>query len=342
MRLIDAVDYLQSFPELAAILPIAGYSPKKVQQVANSVMAKMLSSAFKWPWNRGGGYGVFVTNSWQQDYAMNLFGIAFLQDSTLLDINNTSNPRPIWPLEAAQNVPVASQQFGRPGQLCLLYNHDLQYATWGASGQGTANFQNPQPGQTITNPIGQQSAPANPNLQIRDPNGNLWALTTFGTLGLTEPTWPTAPVFPSYKFPDKIATTVDDGTAQWTAINPYGQGFRVSPMPPMTGIAYQAWPVWQNKPIQFTTMNQTIEPVPDDFAPFFYDGMAAVLYQQVPDPKVRAKHSDSILQWEKSLSDCKRAGDRTRDSAVMYPSDPIMQTGGSWVPSPAFPWGPPN
>jgi hypothetical protein len=342
VRVIDAVDYLQSFPELVAVLPIAGYSVKKVLQVTNQVMTKMLSSAFKWPWNRGGGYGVFITNSWQQDYALNLFSIGFLQDSTLLDINNTSNPRPIWPIEAVQNLPVASQQFGRPGQLCVLYNKDLQYATWGATGQGTGNFTNPQPGQTITQPIGQQSAPANPNLQVRDPNGNLWVLTQFGTLGLSQPTWPTSPVYPTYKNPSIVPTVVDDGTAQWTAVNPNGQGFRVSPMPPMTGIAYQVWPVWQCRPIQLTTMQQVLEPIPDDVVPLFFDGLVAVLWQQHPDPKVRIKHIDAINQWEKSLNDAKHSGDRTRDSAIMYPSDPIMQTGGSWVPSPAFPWGPPN
>jgi hypothetical protein len=303
-------------------------------------MAKMLSSAFKWPWNRGGTYGVFCTNNWQQDYAMNLFGIGFLQDCTLLDINNTSNLRPIFPLEAVQNLPVSNQYFGQPSQVCLIYNHDMQYAKWGATGVGTGNFQNPQAGQTIIDPIGWQSAPTSPNLQIKDSNkGFLWKLNAFGTLGATEPEWPDTVVFPSYKSLDTVATTIDDGTAQWIAVNPFGQGFRIAPMPPQTGRTYQVWPVWQNKPIQFVSMQQTIDPVPDDFAPFFFDGMAAVLYQQVPDPKIRAKHIDSISQWEKSLSDCKRAGDRTRDSAVMYPGESIMGSGVSMIPSPARPFG---
>jgi hypothetical protein len=217
----------------------------------------------------------------------------------------------------------------------------MWYATWGASTIGTGGPQiNPQPGQTITMPIGLPSAPQNPNLQIRDPNGNLWILTTYGTLGVLQPSWPSDPVFPTYQDQTIAPTVVDDGTASWSAVNPNGQGFRVSPIPPMTGITYLAELVWQARAIPFRSMQQTIEPIPDDSAPFFWDGFVAKLWPKVPDPKVRAKHADAEGQWIQSLRDVKVQGDRNRDSAIMYPSDPIMGSAGSFIPNPAQPYGP--
>jgi hypothetical protein len=341
VRLIDVVDFVQNSPELEAVLPIAGYSTKRVYQTANKVMSAMLSSTYKWPWNRGGGSGLFYTNSWQQDYPQNLLDAAFLQDSTILDINNTSIPRPIFPVEAVQNIPVVSQQYGRCAQASLLTNRNMQYATWGATGVGHGN-QNPHAGQVVVDPLGLGTAPNNPLLAVRDPNGNLWKLSRYGTLGDSEPTWPNPVAFPTYQKPTIAATTIDDGTAQWTALNPEGIGIRLSPLPPQTGRTYEFWPVYQMRPVPFTSMQQTLGSVPDDYSQFFIDGVIAVLWSMHPDTKLRAKHADAITLWEKSLSDAKRAGDRNRDAAIMYPSEPITTGLGSGAPTVAFPYGTPG
>lgn len=346
VRIQDVIDYARTFADLAAVIPVSGFDSKRAFQIANSVMQAMLSSAFKWPWNRGGG-GLFVTNSWQQDYAVpGLNNPAFLQDGTLLEINNTAYPKPIWPLEVVQNQPQTSQQFGRPGQISLMFNSDLRYATWGASNLiSSAVGPNPQPNQVVTNPIGTNTTPANPWLQIQDANGNFWVLTTFGTLGSTIPPFPSNPVFPTYTSPATVATTQADGTAVWTAVNPSGFGFRLTPLPPQTGVPYQAWPVYQMRPPIFGIngglgMNQTIAPVPDDFAQFFMDGFVATCYRMVPDPKIREKHLEAEAQWMKSLKSAHSAGDRTRDSAIMYPSQGIMSNGDWSYPNAAMPYGP--
>ena len=309
-------------------------------------MKKFLSSALKWNFNRR-ILPIGITNSWQQDYATNLSDVAFLQDGRLLDINNTALPRPIWPLEVVQNAPETTQQYGRPGQLCVLLNRDLQYATWGASGIGTGDLANPQPGQTILSMVGTTVAPANPLLQVRDPNGNLWVLTTFGTTGsyggsapqYTQPPWPTNPVYPSFAQPSVVPTTFTDGTVVWTAVNPNNFGFRLTPLPPQTGVPYQIFPVYQMRPPTFLTLAQTIDPIPDDYAPAFMDGLVAYFYSQVTDPKIRAKHADAVGMWEKALKESKNSMDRTRDNAIMYPSTSIMAGGGTYYPNAAYPYG---
>src|SRR6185437_13488867 len=250
----DAVDYAQSFPELDAVIPAAGYSTKMVQQIATAIMQKFLASALKWPFNRK-SFAAFVTNSWQQDYAVpGLVDPAFLQDAAMVEINNTMTPKPIWSLEVNQNIPVTSQSFGRPGQLSLMLNRDLQYATWGAANTGGQPGPNPQPNQTITNPQGAGAVtPSNPYTQVKDAFGNLWVITTFGTTGASNPFASNLnPVFPSFTNPTQVATTANDVSVVWTAVNPNGFGFRMTPLPTQAGVPYQVFPVYQMRPPQFT------------------------------------------------------------------------------------------
>jgi len=431
VRVQDVVDYALTFPEVTAVLPNPGYSYKKVYQIMNKVMQEMLSFTLKWPFNRK-EFPALVTNSWQEDYATNLVDVGFLQDGTLLEINNTANPQPIWPLEVTQNLPRISQQFGRPGQVSAYLNKNLSFATWGAVNPGgTLSGPNPQASQVVGNPVGAPVTPANPYLQCIDGNGGLWVLTGLGgyagkvTLGTFNPfdlaisatsmnganvltvTAPnnvkvgnqilltgTAEVFlngqivtvasvigsapnqtgftatgvthatysnasdtgkafyvqtyPTFVLPTTVPSTVADGTGTWTAVNPNGYGFRLSPLPPQTGVPYQAWLVYQMRPPQFGLggangpgMSQTIDPVPDDFAGFFQDGFVAHIYPMNPDPKVRAKHADAVLKWKESIKEAKTASDRTRDSAIMFPSTTIMGSGYDSAPNPAYPYGPP-
>jgi hypothetical protein len=179
----DVVDYAQTFPDLSGSsgnLPISGYSVKLVCQVAQAVAAKMMAHGMKWPWNRKEGF-LFFTNSWQQDYPTNTVDVAFLFDGQLLEINNTMTPKPIWPLEANQNVPVTSQNFGRPCIYSTMLNRDLQYAIWGGSNTQSQPGPNPQPSQLITNPVGAGPlTPNNPYTAVVDGNGGFWKIKSFG------------------------------------------------------------------------------------------------------------------------------------------------------------------
>jgi hypothetical protein len=338
-------DYAQTFADLNSATTGGGYSVKKVLLAGNAVMKKFLAPALKWQFNRH-ILPIGITNSWQQDYATNLWDVAFLQDGHLLEINNTCNPRPIHNLEAVQNLTEMTAQYSRPTQICALLNRDLQYVTWGAVGLGTGNNTNgtvgpnPQPNQEIINPIGITTSPANPFLQVRDPNGNLWILTQFGTTGPSQPTWPNPVVYPSMSKPSVVPTQCADGSCMWTAVNPFNFGFRLAPIPPQTGIPYQIFPTYQMRPPQFTSLGQYLDPIPDDYAPTFMDGMVAHLYQSVTDAKIRLKHSDSIALWEKSFKESRQSMDRTRDAAIMFPADSIMGGSCNYYPNAAFPFSP--
>ena len=346
MRLQDCLDYCQTFADLQSVIPASGYSQKKVFVTADSVMKKFLSSALKWNFNNR-ELPIGMTNSWQQDYATNLLDVGFVVRGRLLEINSTSLPRPIHDLEAVQGAIETSNQYGRPGQICAIKNKLLQYATWGASGIGTANLSNPQPSQTINTMVGVIVSPSNPLLQVVDGNGNFWILTTFGTTGsyggsapyFTQPPWPAYPVFPTSQAPYTAPTTLVDGTCVWTAVNPEAWGFRLGCLPPQTGVPYQIFPMYQKIPPKFNSLSQFLDPIPDDHYPAFIEGMIAVFYQGVNDPKIRAKHQDAVSLWEKALKDSKMAQDRTRDQATVFPGTSIMGGGDMYYPNVAFPYG---
>jgi hypothetical protein len=222
------------------------------------------------------------------------------------------------------------QQYGMPGQVCWLPNDQLTYGVWTA---------NTKYGQML----GVPSGPANSINQIQDPNGNFWYvsnnLVQSVTTGSTQPAWTNPPVFPTYTSPTTAASTVNDGTAVWTALNPKGQGWRINPLPPQTGVVYQVNVITQNRPIQFTAIGQTIEPIPDDYASFFRQGFVAHAYRHSPEMKVRSKFQSEYSLWINALMESTAKSDRERDSAGFYPSQNILDSNYTIDVGPAWPFG---
>lgn len=309
-----------------------GASLQPSLNIANDVMTEMIAQVFNWKWNRS-KYPLFFTNSFQQDYAMNIINLGWLENGVLIDINNTALPKPIWPLEIVKDLPLTSTEYGTPGQVCWLPNDQLQYGTW------------PGPNMTYTNPVGNgTTAPANPITQILDnTGGNIWVVTTYGTTGGTIPFFPGTPTYPTLNNPTAVATTVTDGTVVWTAINPKGQGIRCNPLPPQTGVVYQFNLFYQYRPFAFsnglfTSFNQTIEPIPDDFAKYFKDGFIAMAMNHSSDKELRAKFQDNYNMWKKGLMDARMQGDRERDNQGFYPATSLTNNT-SWIyPGPSQPY----
>ena len=156
------------------------------------------------------------------------------------------------------------------------------------------------------------------------------------------------PAYPIYQagnpsVSSTVATTVLDGTAVWTAINPKGQGFRLNPIPPNSGVVWQVNPVAQMRVPRFSNMQQTLEPIPDDWESYFKNGFYAQCYRHSPDPKVRAKFKDEWEIFMKSLDNAVKAGQREMDDFGFYPGSGIMETGwgcGWNTTNPAMPYGP--
>jgi len=155
------------------------------------------------------------------------------------------------------------------------------------------------------------------------------------------------PVYPIYQagnpsVSSTVATTVNDGTVVWTAINPKGQGFRLNPIPPNSGVVWLVNPVAQMRVPRFTNMQQTLEPIPDDWEKYFKDGFYAQCYRHSPDPKVRLKFKDEWELFMKSLDNAVKQGQREMDDYGFYPGNPgVMDTGWALNPTrPDWPYGP--
>ena len=93
-----------------------------------------------------------------------------------------------------------------------------------------------------------------------------------------------------------------DGTVQWTAVWPKGQGFRISPMPSQTGPVWQIAPMGQSRIQQFTSLKQILDPIPDDYFRYFKQGFFCYCYLASPDPKVRARFAEEKRLWMESLN----------------------------------------
>jgi hypothetical protein len=331
VTLQSVVDYARTMPELNPVLAVGGFSQQPALTIATDTMIAMLSPSMNFKFNRS-IVEPFYTNSWQQDYAVpGVVSLGWIEHAYMVDINNTAYPPPIWPLEVVRDLERTSWQIGRIGQVAWLPNDQLVYAAW------TAN-------STYTKIIGTPANPGTPLTQIVDPNGNLWSvsnnLTTTVTTGTVQPTWPANPIYPTYANPGILATTVTDGTVVWEAINPKGQGFRVGPLPPQSGLYYQVNPVAQNRPPAFTSMTQVINPIPDDYASYFRQGFIAHSYRHSTDKNVRAKFKDEFALWMESMHECAAKSMREKEDAGFYPTESIMSNGYPVYLGPANPYYP--
>lgn len=372
IRLADVVEDASSFGEIAPTLAVGGLGASPAISIANSVMQILINGgpngeAFNWKWNRfnvtpvGNPYfeGCFFTISFQQDYFVpGLNNLAWLESAWCSQINQTSVPKQNFPLECHKDLMVTYQQTGNVGKICWIPNSMANTGTWGAvplgptaaepggnpsgAGPNVGGLQNPGPGVIYTNPIGTLQQPINATTCITDPNGNLWALTTFGTCGSTQPSWPTNPTYPVFgQVPQATATTVTDGSCIWTAINPSGQAMRISPIPSQTGVTWLVVAVGQYRAPRFKNLQQLINPVPDDFEWAFKEGFFAECYKRAPDSKVFAKWEKNNEIWMKRLDMAVRQADKELDDFGFYPSSSIMSSDwGTNTTTPAAPYGP--
>lgn len=358
----NLVDSASSLGDVAPTLATGGFSNQPALDICNDVISAMLlggpdGQPFNWKWNRF-QCPTFFTISNQQDYFIpGLVNLAWIEDCWCANINQTSIPKQKYEVEVKKDLPVSSDQTGYPTKICWIPNSQLQSGTWGAaplgpttafpqgqinvSGANATGQQNPGPNVIYTNPLGTLSQPINASTCITDPNGNLWVVTSYGTCGATQPSWPTNPAFPTPQSPSTVATTVSDGGVIWTAINPSGQGFRFDPIPPQTGVVWQLQVVGQLRVPYFTTLGQTLEPVPDDFYTYFKQGFYAQCYRRNPDPKIRARFPDEWKIWLASLDKAVKQGDREQNDFGFVPGTSIMQNDWNYNPvSPAAPYGP--
>jgi hypothetical protein len=363
IKLVEVVEDASTLGDVAPALATGGLSTAPALSIANDVMQAIINGGnigqpYNWKWNRI-NIPPFPTISLQQDYYIpGVSNIGWIESAWAVNINQTSVIKQKTFLEVRKDLEVTYAQQTYPGKICWLPNKILMSGTWGAhplgptpgnlSGETTvvgpnqSGQQNPGPGVIYTNPLGTLATPLNACTAITDYYGNLWTLTKFGTCGITQPQWPSNPTYPTFKSPNLLATTVLDGSCVWTAIDPNGQGIRVNPVPPQTGVPFLIQVVAQLRAKRFSSLNETLGVIPDDWEWAFKMLFFAECYRRNPDPKVRAKYPQERQLALEALDKSVRQADREMDDFGFYPtSASVMDTGWGYNPtSPILPFGP--
>jgi hypothetical protein len=351
VKLQDLVEDARSNAELAPAIPAGGFSDAPAISIANDVMQNMLAGGpagqpFNWKWNRAIERPFFI-NSWQQDYFIpNQVAVGWLESCTAVNYSCTQFPKPVYPVIVKRDLLITfNLSTNNDARICWMQNDTMQAGTWGATTQRTPTGQaQPGPGVVYTDPSTAIAQPINPTTAIKDAFGNLWTLTQYGTCGNVNPFLTNLnPTFPTVQNQSIVSTVVTDGTVQWTAVNPKGQGYRINPLPCQTGPVWLIQPVGQMRVPFLNSLSQYLDPIPDDFYTFFKQGFFAQCYRRSPLKEVRAKFEMEWKLWQVALTNAVMFGANQEDDWGFVPQSNVMDTGYSYNPiSPANPYGPWN
>jgi hypothetical protein len=116
-------------------------------------------------------------------------------------------------------------------------------------------------------------------------------------------------------------------------VDPYGMGFRILPVPSQTGVVWQFNLVGQALPIRFTSLQQTIFPIPDQYEPNFRAMFCAKCYQYSTETKIAAKYEKMYPLAKAALIATRTKSDRELEENVFTPERGIMgaaQTRNTW------------
>lgn len=315
---------------------VSGYQLEPFITICQDVYNDIVGTPFPHKWNRI-NLPPFYTNSWQQDYALvypngsSVYNIEWLERGIVVNMSSNTSPKPWGFVECGRDMNQAtgsflqvSTWFSNPTFLAnWLPNYQLYYGIWGGQNTGDPSTgNNPGPGSIYTNPLNAvtNTQPANPVSQVQDPNGNFQVVTTYGTCGVSAPTWPPAGSAPG--------TTTQDGTTIWTVVDPIGVGIRILPVPSQTGAVYQFQLVGQMPAIRFKSLSDTLAPLPDKYESYFRQGVIAQCYRYSSLAAVKAQFQTQYAIWLKSLNDLRAAEDRELEENKFTLERGIMDTGG--------------
>jgi hypothetical protein len=352
VTLQDFVDNAEDYGDIAPVLNVGGHSLEPARTAMNDAMTDFFAD-YPYKFNEF-NLPFFYTNSYQQDYvSLNADGssvtnLAWLQQGIAVQINSTALGKPwTWvqvgrsQIQSTANLGsgLAANALAPVYSATFLQNQRLYFGTWGGSAQSLGN--DPVAGSVYTNPLGAGSQPANPIQQIKDANGNLLALTGYGTEGST------APVAPANSAPGTIATPGSGATTVWTVVDPYGQGIRITPIPSQVGVVWQFRLVGQMQPPRFDgadCFDQTIFPVTDEYESHLRALFVARCYSYSSEAKIAAKFQTKWDMAMKSLVKARTKSDRERDFYKFVPATSVRNGGAgnrTGYAGPYWPYGGP-
>lgn len=302
------LDWARTYPSLTTALgnPVAGYGGNAAAiRIANKVLQEILQEPIAWKWNRRLP-SPFYLNQLQQDYSTSITDLGWMEDCIRVETDDPEFPYPSPPnypvrgVEAVRELMPTSIQ-GIPTQICWLPNSEAICGKWQAN-------------QQYVNPSPLSALPIQPLTQIKDTNGNIQVLTTFGTTGAAQPTWNTV-----------ANGTTADGTCVWTMADPNGITWRLSPCPPSAGIVYLIQPFYQKKPQTITTVNQTWG-IPDELSSLYEQGFISYAWETAEEFDKAAKEYGLFRAKLKQFESA-----REQESFCAYPGRSLTGLTGSWV-----------
>lgn len=315
----NLIDYARAFSWTVPALGVAGYTAQPALSYSDDIIKKIMAQANPWKWNLYPA-PLFYTQPYQQDYPTSISQstMGWISSATMIDINNFTSLPPVQPpLTAVQNI-LPTSNCGYPTKICWVPNQIAITGIW-------------LPNQVYTNPLVTSGGgpSTNPLTAIKDSNGNIQVVTTYGVTGSTQPTWPTSGATPG--------TTTTDGSVVWTLIDPEGIAFRVEQLATFNSIVWEVHVLYQQKAPNMTTLKQTFAPVPDDLNYLIKQGFLAYCYKQVDNSKFQTEYA----QWLEDIQTAMGASDRELQEFGFYPSNPIQGTGGAMTGGYGYPgwWG---
>lgn len=330
----------KTLPELTPLMGTSGWTQEPTISIANDVFQRILAQDMDWKWNRA--YApAFLTNGLQQDYVTNVSDMGWVENAAMLDINNTGFPKPEWSMEAAGDLKRTSRQ-GTPFKIGWTPNSLAVMGTW-------------LPNTVYACPYGVAQSPNCPITQFLDTNGNILFIdSTILKLNVDSPGYngglAIVSALPNFPYGTSGATQpaadpnspagalVQDGSVIWTVANPAGIAFRLDPIPNLGGLTYLLMPVYQRRAPVLISLQQTIAPIPSDYAYLFRQGFLAIAYDYAGSKKA----ASSYVKWEESLMTALRAADRETNDNTMYPSESLTggrgYGGGSIGPANPYGW----
>ena len=336
----------KAYAELQPQIPASGWAQEPALTIGNDVMQRILAQGMDWKWNRG-YITAFLSVALQQDYVTQITDLGWLESADRIDINNSTNsgnmaPKPVFTMESVRDLGRTSFQ-GYPFNCSYVPNSLAYLGQW-------------QPNTVIACSYGVAQIPITPIQQFRDANGNiLYIDSTVLGLNINSPGFTGAPIVlptpnpygttgsvqPAAAVNATPGTTVADGTVTWTVADPNGYAIRLAPLPALSSLAWLVEPIYQKKAPTLTSLQQSIAPIPDEYAYLFRQGFIAMCYEHAGSKLA----SEAYAKWEEAMMTALRAADREREDASFYPSESLMgggpmkygmPIGPAW---PYTPWG---
>lgn len=304
-----AIDYARTFDFTVPTVGLAGYSDEPALSFANDIMQTILAKNNPWKWN---SYQVpiFYSQPYQQDYPTSISAntMGWLESATFTDINNPAGTPTFHVQPILQCVARLQPTYvlGVPSEVCWIMNRNAQTGSW------------PGAAVTYTNPLLTQGGGpgSNPLTAITDTNGNIQVVTTYGTTGLAQPSWPAANA--------AAGTITNDGSAVWTVQDPNGVAFRLNALASFGSNVWQFNITFQERAPLMTSLTQSFSPIPDDLQYLIKQGFLAFCYKKAD----RKTFQVELAQWKEDIQQALEQTDRETQSFGLYPSDPLQSPGG--------------